>query len=615
MSRIWEIAGGLQWYSDTTDRNTKLAYGPLTLLGDNFTWVAPTLRWEGLTIHFATNTDGGTAAKYNTIADNSTTGVTLNDGEALYVDVNRATNAASLTPAIAASYLALGTPVMPGSRYILAWRLGSNVYTRDRAYEVGRNYTIASTTVSGVVRTSTTSTTPTTPYAVMSIGLGGIAVASGLSRIGISAGTLAIGGDANDTLISMTASNGITATATAGNHYGLYGTGAGVNEGVFGVGGASGGGGVRGEGYNGGSGGNGVTGIGRFSGTGGVFIGGATDADGVSGQGNGTGATPGRGGYFQGGSGSGSAPGHGLTAKAGNAGGWGTPVFTVPVNGIGALGVGSYAGPGVVGVGGATNNTPGVLGIGCATGPGVRGYGSTTGYGVHGLLTATASSQTIAVMGDASASVASQCIGVQGIGGGVGGMGGYFEGSGYSTGGPGIIGSGRYTNPSIVAWPLGTGADIRLTGLSSDPTTGLTDGDIWYNTVDKSIRARLNAATIVLGVGGNSLPTITWNTVTLNGADWTLVSGKTLSYYKDAHGIVHMKGEIQSTGTTATVGTLNSGYRPLAGITSVFVVGITTGPYSAACIGIASGVISISNGTPSAGARYSFDGVCFPAEG
>jgi hypothetical protein len=257
MTRIWEIAGGLQWYSDTTDRNTKLAYGPVaptysaivaydigdvvietstayyciqagtgktpsgfpaywtsfTEPVDNFVWNGTLLKWCSLTLQFATNTDGTGVATYNKIKGDPNTGQALSDGQALYVDAIRGTEGALIVPGIAAMN-ALGTPTTPGARYILAWRRGSNIYTRDRTYEVGRSTSsVASVANLGSIRTSTTSSTPTTPYAIVAEAAGTKAVATGLTRNGVgSTGAITIGGHTGDTSIVLTTAGTTTVT-------------------------------------------------------------------------------------------------------------------------------------------------------------------------------------------------------------------------------------------------------------------------------------------------------------------------------------------------------------------------------------------------------------------
>lgn len=527
MTRIWEIAGGLQWYSDTTDRNTKLAYGPfgkvydagtayslgdiVTYSGvtyyciqagtghqpdisgawwtaavgsfaDNFDFNGTQVRWDGLTISFATNTDAGTAAKYNIIVSQATYQA-IADGGALYVDVNRATDGARVTPAIAASVSALGTPTIPGSRYVLAWRrdtLGvAYLYTRDRAYEVGRNYTIASTSVTGVVRTATTSYAPTTPFAIMAASAANKAAATGMTRTTISAGTIAIGGEANDTLITLTAGTGVTAEATSGNNVGILGTAFGSGAtvaGVKGLGSAGGAQGVYGEGT--------ITSTGVYgkggpnNGYGVHGVGGGGDAFGVVGWGYGAYAgVLGAGGGADGGAGT----GYGVEGRVGAAGsvavyGDGT---TATTNGTGIKGVGkgtgygvygtsSGSGPAVKGVSTNPSNGVGVNGVASAgNGHGVWGTGFGTGNGVY----AESGSGNDAVGVFAIGGLGTNSHGVRAYSGsGAGSCG--VHGVGYATGRTGVKGTGNNA-PGVEGEGGGTGTGVSGIGGPSAGSRGV----------------------------------------------------------------------------------------------------------------------------------------------
>jgi len=411
MTRIWEIAGGLQWYSDTTDRNTKLTYGPVaptysaivaydigdvvietstayyciqagtgktpsgfpaywtsfTEPVDNFVWNGTLLKWCSLTLQFATNTDGTGVATYNKIKGDPNTGQALSDGQALYVDAIRGTEGALILPGIAAMN-ALGTPTTtPGARYILAWRRGTTVYTRDRAYEVGRNYTIASTSTSGVVRTATTSYAPTTPFAIMAASAANKAAATGLTRATISSGIITIGGETNDTQIILSATTGILASASAGSNNGLQSDGSGTGTGLLGVGGLSAGTGVRGT--NAGTNAIGVHGYGTIG-----------NCLGVRGEGTGTGNGVWGTGVI------------GITGNSSTSGGIGIYGYGTVGNAIGVKGEGLGSGIGVIGAGGTTSGSIGVKGQSTAAdGNGVYGLGSGAGTGVIAEAGATGS--------------------------------------------------------------------------------------------------------------------------------------------------------------------------------------------------------------------------------
>jgi hypothetical protein len=229
MNRIWEVTGGQYWYSDTTDRNLKVCYAPVSGLSDNMVFVlgSNNLKWENISIIFATNTGSVGTPTINTIINSATlnygggvgAGATILDGQALYVDVDRFNNNATLTPAIGYMY-SLGSPSHPGSRIILAMRVGNNVYIRERQYELGRSVNVpnASTTTLGIVRTSNNYLSSGNPYVVSADGVDGKALASGITRAQAgSAGNLDIGGSGNDTLIrllSATSGTSLTLSST-----------------------------------------------------------------------------------------------------------------------------------------------------------------------------------------------------------------------------------------------------------------------------------------------------------------------------------------------------------------------------------------------------------------
>ena len=163
MTRLWELGGGEYWYSPTSDRDMKLVLGQpvLAVNSDNFCWLpAPgpqTIAWSGLVVAFANST-----AYFNTITDNIA-GVVLHQGYCIYVDVDRSTNGAVLTVPAPVPLTTLGSPVVPGSRFVLAWRLGNYVWTRTEPYETGRQFKAATivggSSGLGVVRVSQTPST------------------------------------------------------------------------------------------------------------------------------------------------------------------------------------------------------------------------------------------------------------------------------------------------------------------------------------------------------------------------------------------------------------------------------------------------------------------------
>lgn len=207
MSRLWEVGGGEYWYSPTNNSNEHLSRTGAAFVsnGEYFEWDGTNLHWQGLVWVFANST-----AVYNTIANQTSdsAGLTdLADGECIYVDVDRTSNAA--LNAAKGTLTELGSPEMPGSRFVLAWRYGANIFTRDQSYYVGASLKLATFTTSG-----------TSMLSADVLGVGGdprvVAVdsldkgyASGLTRgapgAGVTdgAGTLTIGGGTYDTAIDI----------------------------------------------------------------------------------------------------------------------------------------------------------------------------------------------------------------------------------------------------------------------------------------------------------------------------------------------------------------------------------------------------------------------------
>lgn len=206
MSRLWEVGGGEFWYSATTDRDLKVAFGQPVLGSnqDNWDWNGTTLSWSGISVLF-----GASTGWYNLVQAGN---ITLADGECLYVDVDRATNAATIVPAKAV-LTALTQPAIPTARLVLAWRRGTLVYTRDRNYEVNRALVPASTTVLGGVQLSGTPGSSSNPRAATIDG-NGLSITKGLTRDGIwdaSAGTLSIGTGTNDSSVTISKAGANTA--------------------------------------------------------------------------------------------------------------------------------------------------------------------------------------------------------------------------------------------------------------------------------------------------------------------------------------------------------------------------------------------------------------------
>lgn len=209
MTRVWELGGGEYWYSATEDRNVVLGRSGsvFTSSGEYFEWTGSNLHWQGLTVLFSNSTGIS-----NVIANQTTNsaGLTdLADGECIYVDLDRTQNRSGGTSLVAAktTLSLLGTPATPGSRWIIAWRYGSSIFTRDQSYAVGSAFKLATTSSAGMVKVSATDSASATPVTVATVDSATfLAYAAGLTRgsdfFG-GAGDLQIGGGGNDHAILL----------------------------------------------------------------------------------------------------------------------------------------------------------------------------------------------------------------------------------------------------------------------------------------------------------------------------------------------------------------------------------------------------------------------------
>jgi hypothetical protein len=163
MTRLWELGGGEYWYSGTADRNVRTT-GEGSVLGtsgDYYSWDGTTLTWQNLVMLFDNST-----GYYNEISNG--TQILPNPGDCIYVDIDRTQNRTrsgltSLTP-VYGNINTLGTPSVPGSRFVLAWKTAnSNVVVRDRQFSIGNSLSIATTTTLGTVKLSGTPTTAGSP--------------------------------------------------------------------------------------------------------------------------------------------------------------------------------------------------------------------------------------------------------------------------------------------------------------------------------------------------------------------------------------------------------------------------------------------------------------------
>lgn len=211
MSRIWEVGGGEYWYSTSTDKNVKLVtQGSQFSNGEWFEWVSSNLHWKGLVFLF----DNSTGYK-NEVVDQTTnvSGLTnLADGDCLYVDIDRTQNLTGGSGLVAAKapLTSVGAGAVPGSRYILAWRFGSNVYTRFQTFPVGGgSFPAATVSSNGAVSISATPNNVAQPFAVLENTANEQAISGGVSRGDVAdgynggSGDLLIGGGTEDTNVVL----------------------------------------------------------------------------------------------------------------------------------------------------------------------------------------------------------------------------------------------------------------------------------------------------------------------------------------------------------------------------------------------------------------------------
>jgi hypothetical protein len=189
---IWQINAGEYWYSNTQMTSTWFMPSGTNAWGWNLG--TETISWSSqLEIVFT-----GSTAMHNIIAAGS---AVLTADTALYVDFNRYTNGATLVPAVGPISTLNGEPATPGIRYPIAWRVGSgtpavrNLPVPAGASPVG----LATTVTSGSVFINSANATP---YAVISTGLNGRALATGLQRPS-GTGALEIGVTTNETSITI----------------------------------------------------------------------------------------------------------------------------------------------------------------------------------------------------------------------------------------------------------------------------------------------------------------------------------------------------------------------------------------------------------------------------
>jgi hypothetical protein len=209
MSRMWEVGGGEYWYSPTNPINERLARtgSPFVSNGEYFEWDGANIHWKGLVWIFANST--GVVNPVQDQASDSAGLTDLADGECIYVDVDRTQDTTII--AAKAALATLGSPEIPGSRYVIAWRHSNDIYTRDQSYAVNSAFKNATTAAGGMVKLSATNGTTSYPAQVATVDdINYFAFAGGLSRSGDffgGAGDLQIGGwgpEDNNVLIRTT---------------------------------------------------------------------------------------------------------------------------------------------------------------------------------------------------------------------------------------------------------------------------------------------------------------------------------------------------------------------------------------------------------------------------
>lgn len=175
MTRCWELGGGEYWYSATADRNVTLIWtGSPFSSGENLEWDGTNLHWKGLRFVFDNSTGW-----YNDVVDQETDlpGLTdLADGDCVYVDLIRTNN--DTPTAVKSPMVTMGAPTVPGSRYVIAWRNGSEIFTRNTRFPLGAATLAATTSSLGTVKLNQTPADGAHPQVVSIMTGGGIVVAA-----------------------------------------------------------------------------------------------------------------------------------------------------------------------------------------------------------------------------------------------------------------------------------------------------------------------------------------------------------------------------------------------------------------------------------------------------
>lgn len=204
MSRLWELGGGEAWESNTADRNVQTTYNAVfTTTGEPFDTItsAGYVLFKGVKFIFD-NSTGHINEIQDQIAPVDLNHLTV-DGDCVYVDLDRTQDR---TLALANQIVAqkgnlntLGTSSPPGSRYVLAAKVGAYYYTRGQYLPIGSGYRVATTAILGISKLSATPFTPLAPVVASISGDNFLIGGGGLSRKGTgTTGSIVIGNETED---------------------------------------------------------------------------------------------------------------------------------------------------------------------------------------------------------------------------------------------------------------------------------------------------------------------------------------------------------------------------------------------------------------------------------
>jgi hypothetical protein len=215
--RIWEGNGGAYWYSPSSVNDVRPAYDSNSIfseVSENWYLDGVDLLWQGIRFIFSNGTNN---SYYCTVADQTTAlvGLTnLNNGECLYIDIDRTRNAVNL-PVTKANFAAMPQPTIPGSRLIIAWKNFGIVYVYGQSAPVNSKILHASPFVLGLVKIfefPTGVTEPTCP----TVDSSGRVLGTGLEVSGAAYQTLSIGTTINDNSIII-GQNGLDSSPQEAN--------------------------------------------------------------------------------------------------------------------------------------------------------------------------------------------------------------------------------------------------------------------------------------------------------------------------------------------------------------------------------------------------------------